>query len=231
MASTSAAVSGSVPVGLAAKNPKLMHEGAQDLNLAFPHHHGHALQSPEFTAFPSLKSSTMCNPGGNLAAANGAGAAWARVLGDGVAEEHRLLRSSASDGAARDAGGICSCGVPSWRVPHAATATVASATSSDCARFLPGHAWRVQAAAPGCLARAALGCKRARWGRLLFPFEDLKLVASATASDANSSGDHQYDHGKNQGGGGGVIGGHETPGFWNSSMLGNGSSNGGGDSW
>ncbi|EEE50845.1 hypothetical protein OsJ_31278 [Oryza sativa Japonica Group] len=184
-----------------------MHEGAQDLNLAFPHHHGHALQSPEFTAFPSLKSSTMCNPGGNLAAANGA------------------------DGAARDAGGICSCGVPSWRVPHAATATVASATSSDCARFLPGHAWRVQAAAPGCLARAALGCKRARWGRLLFPFEDLKLVASATASDANSSGDHQYDHGKNQGGGGGVIGGHETPGFWNSSMLGNGSSNGGGDSW
>jgi hypothetical protein len=65
----------------------------------------------------------------------------------------------------------------------------------------------------------------------LFPFEDLKLVASATASDENSSGDHQYDHGKNQGGGGGVIGGHETPGFWNSSMLGNGSSNGGGDSW
>jgi hypothetical protein len=60
-------------VGLAAKNPKLMHEGAQDLNLAFPHHHGHALQSPEFTAFLSLKSSTMCNPGGNLAAANGAG--------------------------------------------------------------------------------------------------------------------------------------------------------------
>uniref|UniRef100_A0A0E0GVS2 Uncharacterized protein n=1 Tax=Oryza nivara TaxID=4536 RepID=A0A0E0GVS2_ORYNI len=42
-ASTSAAVSGSVPVGLAAKNLKLMHEGAQDLNLAFPQHHGHAL--------------------------------------------------------------------------------------------------------------------------------------------------------------------------------------------
>jgi len=72
-ASTSAAVSGSVPVGLAAKNPKLMHEGAQDLNLAFPHHHGRALQPSEFTAFPSLESSSVCNPGGNLAAANGAG--------------------------------------------------------------------------------------------------------------------------------------------------------------
>uniref|UniRef100_A0A0E0IXX0 Uncharacterized protein n=1 Tax=Oryza nivara TaxID=4536 RepID=A0A0E0IXX0_ORYNI len=63
-ASTSATVSGSVPVGLA---------GAQDLNLAFPHHHGRALQSLEFTVFPSLESSSMCNPGGNLAAANDVG--------------------------------------------------------------------------------------------------------------------------------------------------------------
>uniref|UniRef100_A0A0D3H079 Uncharacterized protein n=1 Tax=Oryza barthii TaxID=65489 RepID=A0A0D3H079_9ORYZ len=61
-ASTSATVSGSVHVGLAAKNLKLMHEGAQDLNLAFPHHRGRALQSPEFMAFPSLESSSMCNP-------------------------------------------------------------------------------------------------------------------------------------------------------------------------
>uniref|UniRef100_A0A0E0NLQ6 ARM repeat superfamily protein n=1 Tax=Oryza rufipogon TaxID=4529 RepID=A0A0E0NLQ6_ORYRU len=58
-ASTSATVSSSVPVGLAAKNLKSMHKGAQDLNLAFPHHHGRALQSPEFTAFPSLESSNM----------------------------------------------------------------------------------------------------------------------------------------------------------------------------
>uniref|UniRef100_A0A0D3GM83 Uncharacterized protein n=1 Tax=Oryza barthii TaxID=65489 RepID=A0A0D3GM83_9ORYZ len=71
-ASNSTAVSGLVPVGLAAKNLKLMHEGAQDLNLAFPQHHGHALQSLEFTAFPSLESSSMCNLEGNLATVNGA---------------------------------------------------------------------------------------------------------------------------------------------------------------
>uniref|UniRef100_A0A0D9YZ74 Uncharacterized protein n=1 Tax=Oryza glumipatula TaxID=40148 RepID=A0A0D9YZ74_9ORYZ len=72
-ASTSTTVSGSVHVGLAAKNLKLMHEGAQDLNLAFPHHRGRALQLPEFMAFPSLESSNMCNPGGNMAVANGVG--------------------------------------------------------------------------------------------------------------------------------------------------------------
>ena len=72
-ASTSTTVSSSVPVGLAAKILKLMHKGAQDLNLAFPHHHGRALQSPEFTAFPSLESRNMCNPGGNMAVANGVG--------------------------------------------------------------------------------------------------------------------------------------------------------------
>uniref|UniRef100_A0A0D3HCY4 Uncharacterized protein n=1 Tax=Oryza barthii TaxID=65489 RepID=A0A0D3HCY4_9ORYZ len=74
------------------------------------------------------------------------------------------------------------------------------------------------------------GLQESAAGQVVVPVRGPK-VASATASDANSSGDHQYNHGKNQGGGGGVIGGHETPGFWNSSMLGNGSSNGGGDSW
>uniref|UniRef100_A0A0E0F6A8 Uncharacterized protein n=1 Tax=Oryza meridionalis TaxID=40149 RepID=A0A0E0F6A8_9ORYZ len=53
------------------------------------------------------------------------------------------------------------------------------------------------------------GLQQSAAGRLMFPFEDLKPVVSAVAGDANSGGDHQYVHCKNQGGGGDVIGGHE----------------------
>jgi hypothetical protein len=76
-------------------------------------------------------------------------------------------------------------------------------------------------------------------GRLLFPFEDLKPAVSAGGGGASNGADHhhQYEHSKDQaagdGGSGanGVTGGHETPGFWSNSLIGNGSSNGGGGPW
>ena len=78
-ASTSASVTSSsmaTTAGAASKNPKLAHEGAQDLNLAFPHHGG--LHVPEFAAFPSLESSNVCNSGGAMAGNGRGGGGGAR---------------------------------------------------------------------------------------------------------------------------------------------------------
>uniref|UniRef100_A0A0A9GJD8 Dof-type domain-containing protein n=1 Tax=Arundo donax TaxID=35708 RepID=A0A0A9GJD8_ARUDO len=78
------------------------------------------------------------------------------------------------------------------------------------------------------------GVQESAAGRLLFPFEDLKPTVSA--GGGGNTGADQYEHGKDQGGdggggGSGVTGGHETPGFWSNTMIGNGSSNGGGGPW
>uniref|UniRef100_A0A0E0Q401 Dof-type domain-containing protein n=1 Tax=Oryza rufipogon TaxID=4529 RepID=A0A0E0Q401_ORYRU len=192
--SSSAAVSGSVPVGLAAKNLKLMHEGAQDLNLAFPQHHGHALQSLEFTAFPSLESSSMCNPGGNLAAVNGAGGRGS--MGSlGMSAEYAAARLHLGE----------------FRMPPPRQQQQQQGqTVLDFSQDTHGAG---AGGGSGVFGACSAGSQESAVGMLLFPFEDLKPVVSAVAGDTNSGGDHQHDDGKNQGGDGGVIGGHETTGF------------------
>ncbi|CAM0944711.1 unnamed protein product [Alopecurus aequalis] len=238
-ASTSAAASGTVPVGLSAKNPKLMHEGAHDLNLAFPHHHGRVLHPSEFAAFPSLESSNVCNPGGAMSA-NGTGG---RVMGAFSAME--LLRSTG-------------CYVPMPQVqlgmpPEYAAAGFALGEF----RMPPPHQQHHQqqqqhqhqqqqvqnmlgfsldtggGGGAGGYGNGLQGAQESATGRLLFPFEDLKPGVSAAGGGANGGGGDQFEHSKDQGGGGG-SGGNETLGFWNNSMIGNGSSNdggGGGGSW
>uniref|UniRef100_A0A0A9B0S7 Dof zinc finger protein n=1 Tax=Arundo donax TaxID=35708 RepID=A0A0A9B0S7_ARUDO len=225
-ASTSAAVSGTVPVGLAAKNPKLMHEGAHDLNLAFPHHHGRGLQPSEFAAFPSLESSSLCSPGATMAG-NGAGG-----RGVGALSAMELLRSSGCYVPLQHA----QLGMP----PEYATAGFAldefrlpPPQSQSVLRFsLDTHGTGGIGGAGGYSA-GLQGMQDRAAGRLLFPFEDLKPAVSAAGG--GNTGAAQYDHSKDQGAGGGgasgVTGGHETQGFWSNSMIGNGSSNGGGGPW
>uniref|UniRef100_A0A0D9VJE8 Dof zinc finger protein n=1 Tax=Leersia perrieri TaxID=77586 RepID=A0A0D9VJE8_9ORYZ len=235
-AAAATSVSGTVSVGLANKNPKLMHEGGAqaDLNLAFPHHHhggggGRGLQPPEFAAFPSLESSSVCN---NLAANGGRGGG-----GVGAFSAMELLRSTG-------------CYVPLPQMQLGGMPPEYAAAGFALGEFRmpppPQHQQQAQTVLGFSLdtgaggnpvygAPCSAGMQDGAAGRLLFPFEDLKPVVSAAAGDnANSGGDHhhhQFDHSKNNhnSGGGGVMGGgHETAGFWNSSMIGNGSSNGGG---
>ncbi|CAN6246599.1 unnamed protein product [Urochloa humidicola] len=217
VSSTSAAAS--IPVGLAAanKNPKLMHEGAaHDLNLAFPHHGG-GLQQP---AFPSLESSSVvCNPNPNQA---GAGRALSAM---------ELLRSSG-------------CYVPLQHVQLGTTMPPDYVAGFALADFRmpppPSHShhqnllgFSLDTHATG--GYSASGLQDSAAGRLLFPFEDLKPAVNAAAGGggANNNGaaaDH-YEHSKDHqpGDGTGVTtGGHETPGFWSNSILGNGTGNGGG---
>ncbi|RLN10018.1 uncharacterized protein C2845_PM11G30400 [Panicum miliaceum] len=76
------------------------------------------------------------------------------------------------------------------------------------------------------------GLQESAAGRLLFPFEDLKPAVSAAGAANNNRADQYGEHSEDQAGdGSGVTGGHETPGFWSNSILGNGSSNGGGGPW
>ncbi|XP_020408786.1 dof zinc finger protein 2-like isoform X1 [Zea mays] len=228
-ASTSAAMSGTVPVGLAAKNPKLMHEGAHDLNLAFPHHNGRALQPPEFPAFPSLESSSVCNPGaamlGNGAAGRGMGALSGlellRSTGCYVPLQHFQLGMPAEYAAAGFSLG-------EFRVPPPPQSQSVFGFSLDT------HGTGGVGGAGGYSA----GLQESAAGRMLFPFEDLKPAVSAAGGGASNGADHHhYEHSKDQaagdgGGASGVTGGHEAPaGFWSNSMIGNGSSNGGGGSW
>ncbi|XP_022683328.1 dof zinc finger protein 2 isoform X2 [Setaria italica] len=227
-ASTSAAVSGTIPVGLAAKHPKLMHEGAHDLNLAFPHHNGRGLHPPEFSAFPSLESSSVCNPGatmaGNGAAGRGVGALSAmellRSTGCYVPLQHVQLGMPAEYAAAGFALGDFRMPPP----PH---------SQSVLGFSLDTHGTGGVGGAGGY--SAGLGVQESAAGRLLFPFEDLKPAVSA-AGGANNNGADQYEHSKDQAGDGSgasgvTTGGHETPGFWSNSIIGNGSSNGGGGPW
>ncbi|VAI59410.1 unnamed protein product [Triticum turgidum subsp. durum] len=241
---TSAAVSGTVPVGgMAAKNPKLMHEGAHDLNLAFPHHHGRVLHPSEFAAFPSLESSSVCNPGGAMAA-NGAGGG----RGMGAFSAMELLRSTG-------------CYVPMPQVqlgmpPEYAAAGFALGEFRMPLQHQQHHHQQQQqqhhqqqqhqvhnmlgfsldtggGGDAGGYGAGLQGAQESATGRMLFPFEDLKPGANPNGGGA--SGGDQFEHSKDQGGGGG----HETLGFWNNSMIGNGSSNdaggggggGGGSSW
>uniref|UniRef100_A0A453P9M9 Dof zinc finger protein n=1 Tax=Aegilops tauschii subsp. strangulata TaxID=200361 RepID=A0A453P9M9_AEGTS len=197
--STSGAASGTVPVGgMAAKNPKLMHEGAHDLNLAFPHHHGRVLHPSEFAAFPSLESSSVCNPGGTMAA-NGAGGG----RGMGAFSAMELLRSTG-------------CYVPMPQVqlgmpPEYAAAGFALEQQHQ------QHQQQVQnmlgfsldtggGGDAGGYGAGLQGAQESATGRMLFPFEDLK--PGTNAGGGGASGGDQFEHSKDQGGGGG--GGHET---------------------
>ncbi|KAF8768640.1 hypothetical protein HU200_007191 [Digitaria exilis] len=231
-------------VGLpASKNPKLMHEGgaaaAHDLNLAFPHHHNGRL--PEFAAFPSLESSSVCNPGGATMAGNGGAAGRGATVGALSAME--LLRSTG-------------CYVPLQHVqlgmpPEYAAAGFAlgdfrmppppQQQSHHHHQSLLGFSLDTHGGTGG--GGYSAGLQESAAGRLLFPFEDLKPAVNAAAGGggggANNNGaaeHHQYEHTKDQGGdggsgGSGVTGGHETAGFWSNSIMGNGSSNGGGGAW
>uniref|UniRef100_A0A0D9ZPE6 Dof zinc finger protein n=1 Tax=Oryza glumipatula TaxID=40148 RepID=A0A0D9ZPE6_9ORYZ len=213
--------------GGASKNPKLVHEGAQDLNLAFPHHGG--LQAPgEFPAFPSLESSSVCNPGGPMGT-NG--------RGGGALSAMELLRST---------GCYMPLQVPMQMPAEYATPGFAlgefrapppppQSSQSLLGFSLDAHGSVGGPSAAGFGSSAGLQGVPESTGRLLFPFEDLKPTVSsgtggggASGGGAGVDGGHQFDHGKEQqaGGGGGGPGGHDTPGFWNG-MIGGGS----GTSW
>ncbi|CAN6233973.1 unnamed protein product [Urochloa humidicola] len=217
--STSAAAS--IPVGLAAnKNPKLMHEGgAHDLNLAFPHHAGGLQHPPELAAFPSLESSSVCNPN------TGAGSRPLSAM--------ELLRSTG-------------CYVPLQHVQLGTTMPPDYAAGFALADFRmppppPSHSHHQSLLGfsldtHGTGGYTTAGLQDSAAGRLLFPFEDLKPAVNAApgGGDANNNGaaaDH-YEHSKDHQAGDGTGGGHDqTPGFWSNSILGNGTSNGGGGPW
>ncbi|PAN41518.1 hypothetical protein PAHAL_8G049900 [Panicum hallii] len=185
--------SGTIPVELAAKNPRLVHEGARDLKLAFPHHGGRGLlQPPEFAAFPSLETSGATVAGGNGAARSGVG----------VLSAMDLLRSA---GCYVDA----QLGMPAEHV----------AAGFGLGEFR----FRMPAPPPVTHVHGTRGVQESAGSSLLFPFEDLKLAASA-GEDATAGADQGDD-------GGVVTAGHETTGFWSNSMIGNGSSNGGASPW
>ncbi|KAL6899495.1 hypothetical protein ACP4OV_006153 [Aristida adscensionis] len=227
-ASTSAAVSGTVAVGHAAKNPKLMHEGAHDLNLAFPHHNGRGLQPPEFAAFPSLESSSVCNPGATMGA-NGAGG-----RGVGAFSAMELLRSTG-----------CYVPLPQVQLGMPPEYAAAGFALGEFRMPPPPHSQSLLGfsldthgtggvGGAGGYSSGLQGVQESAAGRMLFPFEDLKPAVSA-AGGASTGGDqfeHSKDHGAAGGVGGGgnegVTGGHETQGFWSNAIIGNGSSNGGG---
>ncbi|NP_001356786.1 dof zinc finger protein [Zea mays] len=234
-ASASASTSGSVTsssmastAGAGSKNPKLAHEGAHDLNLAFPHHGG--LHAPEFAAFPSLESSNVCNPGGGMTS-NGRGGGAGPAVGALSAME--LLRSSG-------------CYMPlQMPMPMAMPGDYTAAgfalgeyrtpppppSQSVLGFSLDAHGPGSGATAAGYGSSAGLQGVPENAGRLLFPFEDLKPPvgseggggATGGASDGNSS-HTQFDHNNKEQGGGGTGAGHDTPGFWSGMIGGSGAS-------
>ncbi|KQK00737.1 dof zinc finger protein 2 isoform X2 [Brachypodium distachyon] len=237
--STSAAA-GTVPA--ANKNPKLMlqHEaggGAHDLNLAFPHHHGRVLHPSEFAAsFPSLESSAV------MAAANGGGRGG---MHQGAFSAMELLRSTG-----------CYVPLPQGMQLGAMPPEYGFALGPEFRMPAPPHQQQQQhhqqqqqvqnmlgfsldTGAGGGYGAGLQGAQEsAASGRMLFPFEDLKPGVVSAAAGGATGGD-QFEHSKadqGQGQGGNNSGGHETLGFWNNSMIGNGGSNdagggGGGGSW
>ncbi|CAD6259955.1 unnamed protein product [Miscanthus lutarioriparius] len=229
-ASTSASVTSSSmasTAGAASKNPKLAHEGAHDLNLAFPHHGG--LHAPEFVAFPSLESSNVCNPGGGMTS-NG--------RGGGALSAMELLRSSGCymplQVPMQMPGDYTAAGfaLGEFRTPPPPPPPSQSVLGFSLDAHGPGSG----AAAAGYGSSAGLPGVPENAGRLLFPFEDLKppvssggggVAGGATggAGDGNSS-HNQFDHNKEQGGGGdgGPGAGHDTPGFWSGMIGGSGAS-------
>ncbi|KAL6882611.1 hypothetical protein ACP4OV_011301 [Aristida adscensionis] len=233
-ASTSASATSSSmagAVGAASKNPKLAHEGAQDLNLAFPHHHGGLQAAPEFAAFPSLESSSVCNPGAALAS-NGRGGG-----GVGALSAMELLRSTG-------------CYMPlqmpmqmpgDYSAAGFAFGEFRAPPPPPSSQSVLGFSLDAHGPGPGGAAAAGFGTSAGMQGvpenagRLLFPFEDLKPPAASSGGgvtggasggggggggEGNGNGGHQYDHGKEQGG----AGQHDTPGFWNGMIGGSGAS-------
>ncbi|KAG8065833.1 hypothetical protein GUJ93_ZPchr0004g38245, partial [Zizania palustris] len=210
--------------GAASKNPKLAHDGAQDLNLAFPHHGG--MQPPaEFPAFPSLESSSVCNPGGAMASNGRAGSSV------GTLSAMELLRSTG-------------CYMP-LHVPMQMTTDQYATAGFTLGEFrapqppppsqsvlgfsLDAHGSVGGSSAAGFASSAGLQGMQESAGRMLFPFEDLKPTVNSGGggggggSGAGIDGGHQFDQGKEQGGGGpGGQHQHDTPGFWNG-MIGGGS--------
>nr|TKW06009.1 hypothetical protein SEVIR_7G214100v2 [Setaria viridis] len=231
-ASTSASVTSSSmasTAGAASKNPKLAHEGAQDLNLAFPHHSG--LHAPEFGAFPSLESSSVCNSGGAMASNGRGGGGGGAGPAVGALSAMELLRSSGcymplqmpmhmpGDYAA---GGFA---LGEFRAPPPSQSVLGFS--------LDAHGPGPGAAAAGYGSSAGLQGVPENAGRLLFPFEDLKppvssggggVATGASGGDGDGNSGHpQFDHNKDQGGGA-PSAGHDPPGFWNGMIGGSGAS-------
>ena len=220
-ATTSVASSSMAGAAAANKNPKLTHEGAaHDLNLAFPHHHGGMQQAhAEYMAFPSLESSSMCNPAGGRAG--------------GALSAMELLRSTG-------------CYMP-LQVPMqmpgeygAAGFTLGEfrAPPQPQSQNLLGFSLEAHGSAGGANSSAGYGTSAGmqamqdRSGRLLFPFEDLKPAASSGAGGDESGGGtgaggdeghHQFEQGNKEQQGNAAPGGQDTPVFWNG-MIGGGTS-------
>ncbi|XP_047066910.1 dof zinc finger protein 1-like [Lolium rigidum] len=225
-ASTSVA-SSSMAGATSNKNPKLAHDSAaHDLNLAFPHHHGGMQQAQaEYMAFPSLESSSMCNPAGGSTMG-------ARVGGALSAME--LLRSTG-------------CYMP-LQVPMQMPGEYGAAgftlgefrpppphsQSQNLLGFsLDAHGPAGAASSAGYGSSAGMQGMQDRAGRLLFPFEDLKPAASSGAGGGESGdggsgtgvdgGHHQFEQGNKEQQGNGAPGGQDNPVFWNG-MIGGGTS-------
>ncbi|KAF0893385.1 hypothetical protein E2562_024207 [Oryza meyeriana var. granulata] len=212
-----------------AKNPKLAHEGAHDLNLAFPHHGG--LQAPaDFPAFPSLESSSVCNPGGAMASNGRASGAVGGAL-----SAMELLRSTGCYMPLQMPMQLpADYATPGFAIGEFRTPPAPPQSSQSVLGFsLDAHGSVGGPSAAGFASSAGLQGVPESTGRLLFPFEDLKPTvssgdgggASGGGSGVGVDGGLQFDQNKEQAGGGGP-GGHDTPGFWNG-MIGGGS----GTSW
>jgi hypothetical protein len=229
-ASTSASVASSAAA--ASKNPKLAHDGAQDLNLAFPHLQ--AAHGDFAAAFPSLESSSV---GGGTMTGNGSqgGGSGSTV---GALSAMELLRRTG-------------CYMP-LQMPMQMPGDYATAGFSFGEFRAPpppplqavlGFSLDAHGSGPGAAAAAGYGSGAGLQGapenasRLLFPFEALKPPAVSSgggdgaggasdgAGDGNNGGHHQlFEQGKEQGAGNPAAG-HDTPaGFWNGMIGGSGAS-------
>ncbi|KAI5011684.1 hypothetical protein ZWY2020_013821 [Hordeum vulgare] len=228
-ASATASAANSSMLGAAPnKNPKLAHEGAaHDLNLAFPHHQGGMQAQADYMAFPSLESSSMCNPGGGGMAGNGARAS-------GALSAMELLRSTGCymplQMPMQMPGdyGAAGFSLGEFRAPPPPQ----SQSQSLMGFSLDAHGPVGGASSAGYGSSAAMQGMQDRAGRLLFAFEDLKPTASSGGAGGGESGGgsggaadgggHQFEQGnKEQQGNGTPVGQPDTPGFWNG-MIGGG---------
>uniref|UniRef100_A0ACD5UTH2 Uncharacterized protein n=1 Tax=Avena sativa TaxID=4498 RepID=A0ACD5UTH2_AVESA len=230
-ASTSVASSSMTGAATSNKNPKLAHDGAaHDLNLAFPHHHGGMQQAQaEYMAFPSLESSSMCNPaGGGAMGARPGGALSAMELLRSTGCYMPLQMPMQMPGEYGAAGFT----LGEFRAPPPPQSQ--SQSQSLLGFSLDAHGSAGAASSAGYGSSTGMQGMQDRAGRLLFPFEDLKPTASSGAGGGGESGGgsgaavdgghHQFEQGnKEQQQGNGAPGGQDTPVFWNG-MIGGGTS-------
>jgi hypothetical protein len=205
------------------KNPKLTtYEGAaQDLNLAFPHHHG-GLQHGhgDFAAFPSLESSSV----GGAMGVNSRGGGGAL----GTISAMELLRSTGCYMPLQMPGDYAAAAGFSYgdfRAPPPPPSQSVLGFSLDA----HGSAAGAAAAGYGSAAGLQQGAPESNASRLLFPFEDLKPPVSSGGEDGaggaiggtgdGNGGHQQFEQGKEHGGAG-----HVTPGYWNGMIGGSGTS-------